>query len=188
MTMSIKHIFLFALPLALIACGGEDKPVADEPRMIEARTRIRAKEDSLFENRAFDRRTAQGMVDVYKAYAAAYPVDSMAPEYLFRAAGTLKSMGDAEQAIKLYDRISEQYPGWRRRVDVLYMKALTLDDDLDRDGEAKTIYQQVMYEYPEHPFARDAKAMIENLGLSDEELIEKFKRMNEAQEAATPAQ
>lgn len=40
-------------------------------------------------------------------------------------------------------------------------------------------------EYPEHPFARDAKAMIENLGLSDEEIIAKFKALNEGQAETT---
>ena len=59
------------------------------------------------------------------------------------------------------------------------MKALTLDDDLDQDGEAERIYKQVINEYPDHPFARDARAMIENLGLTNEELIAKFKAMNE---------
>ncbi|MBK9175751.1 MAG: hypothetical protein IPM46_05315 [Flavobacteriales bacterium] len=72
-------------------------------------------------------------------------------------------------------------------MDVLYMKALTLDDDLDRDGEAQVVYQQVINNFPEHPFARDAKAMIENLGLSDEELIAKFNRMEEERAAAEAA-
>lgn len=167
--------------ILLAACGGSE-PTADA-KMLEARQRIRVQEDSLFEHAAFDQRSALAMIDVYKAYAAAYPLDSMAPEYLFRAAGMHKSNHQPEQAIKLYDRITDNYQSWRRRVDVLYMKALTLDDDLDQDGEAKRIYEQVINEYPEHPFARDARAMIENLGLTNEELIAKFKAMNAAEEA-----
>ena len=174
----MRRILLIALPVMLFSCG-EAEPTADA-KMIEARTRIRTMEDSLFEHKAFDRRSAQAMVDVYKAYVAAYPQDSLAPEYLFRAAGTVKSMGDPDQSLKLYDRITTDYADWRRNVDVLYMKALTLDDDLDRDGEAKTVYEQVIAKYPDHPFARDAKAMIENLGLTDEELIAKFKAMNDS--------
>lgn len=182
MNPDMRRILLLALPFVLFACG-EAEPAADA-KLMEARTRIRAMEDSLFEHKAFDRRSAQAMVDVYKAYVAAYPKDSLAPEYLFRAAGTVKSMGDPDQSLMLYDRIISDHPDWRRNVDVLYMKALTLDDDLDRDGEAKTVYEQVIANYPEHPFARDAKAMIENLGLTDEELIAKFKAMNDSLSAA----
>ena len=176
MIQAMNKVLLLALPLALFACG-EPEPTADS-KLMEARTRIRTMEDSLFEHQAFDRRSAQAMVDVYKAYVAAYPQDSLSPEYLFRAAGTVKSMGNPDQSLKLYDRIITDYPSWRRNVDVLYMKALTLDDDLDRDGEAKLVYEQVINNFPGHPFARDAKAMIENLGLTDEELIAKFKAMN----------
>lgn len=175
--ITMRHLYILPCVLLLVACGGSDEPAVDA-KVIEARARIRAKEDSLFANQAFDRRNAQGMVDVYKAFAAAYPLDSMAPEYLLRAADVLKGMHEPEQSIALYDRIIQDYPAWDQIVTVLYMKGLTLDDDLDRDGEAKVVYEQVINNFPEHPFARDAKAMIENLGLSDEELIAKFKAMN----------
>lgn len=181
----MRYALLFLIIILITACGGPAEP-ASEDKLIAARARIRTMEDSLFEHHAFDQRSAQGMVDVYKAYAAANPVDSMAPEYLFRAAGMLKSMREPDQSLAMYDRLLENYPSWNRLVDVLYMKALTLDDDLDRDGEAKVVYEQVINNFPEHPFARDARAMIENLGLSDEELIAKFKRLEEEQ-AATEA-
>lgn len=177
--MNGKPALLIAIASLLFACGGGGEQTTD-PKMLEARARIRQQEDSIFESRSFDRRTAQGMVDVYKAYAAAYPADTLTPEYIFRAAGTLKSMDEAEQGLALYDRLIRDYPSWRRTVDVLYMKALTLDDDLDRDGEAKVVYEQVIANFPDHPFARDARAMIENLGLSDEELIAKFRAMNDS--------
>lgn len=180
----MKRLVLFVLPLALIACGGNDGLSEADAKKAEAQRRIRRMEDSLFANRAFDQRSAQAMVDVYKAYVAAYPQDSLAPEYLFRAAGTMKSMGDPEGALRLYDRIIKDHSAWKRNVDVLYMKALTLDDDLGRLGEAKAVYEQVVRNFPDHPFARDARVMIENLGLTDEELIAKFKAMNDSAAAA----
>ena len=181
----MKKSLLLLLPLVVFACGGNDGPAEVDTKMAEAQKRIRHMEDSLFDNRAFDLRSAQAMVDVYKAYVAAYPLDSLAPEYLFRAAGTVKSMHDPEGSLKLYDRIIKDYPSWKRNVDVLYMKALTLDDDLDRLGEARVAYQQVINNFPDHPFARDAKVMMQNLGLTDEELIAKFKAM---QDSTTSAQ
>lgn len=175
------RLSLLLPPLLLLAACGGSPPSADQ-QMMEGRQRIRAKEDSLFDHAAFDQGSADMMIAEYKAYAQAFPLDSMAPEYLFRAAGMHKSNHQPELAIKLYDWVADNYQSWRRRPDVLYMKALTYDDDLDQDGEAKRIYEQVINEYPEHPFARDARAMIENLGLTDEEIIAKFKAMNAEQE------
>jgi len=178
-----KTALIVACSALLLACGG-NKTEAPDAKMLEARARIRHMEDSLFESKGFDQRSVQGMVDVYKSYAAAYPADTMTPEYLFRAAGSLKSLHQAEQSLALYDRLIRDHGDWRRTVDVLYMKALTLDDDLDRDGEAKVVYEQVIATFPDHPFARDSRAMIENLGLTDEELIAKFKAMNAGSEEA----
>lgn len=186
MNIRMRTPLLLAFVTLLLACGGSEE-AAPDAKMVEANRRIRAMEDSLFEHRAFDQRSAQAMVDIYKAYALAYPNDSMAPEYLFRAAGTLKSMHQADNSIVLYDRLIREHPSWKRLVDVLYMRALTLDDDLDRLGEARTAYQLVITTFPDHPFARDAKVMIENLGLSDEELIQRFKQKEREDSAATAA-
>lgn len=179
----MKKSILFILPLFLLACGGSDTASTSDAKMLESRTRIRAMEDSIFDHGAFDQRSMQSLVDVYKAYAVAFPNDSLAPEFLFRASTTVKSMHDPEQAIMLCDRVIKTYPEWRRIVDVLYMKALTLDDDLDQKGAAKTAYEQVIQAFPDHQFARDSKVMIENLEYTDEELIERFKQ-RELEEAA----
>jgi TolA-binding protein len=107
----------------------------------------------------------------------------MAPEILFRAAGLAKSMRDPEQSIFLYDRIITDYPSWYRLPDVYYLKAFTIDSDQDRKGEAKRAYEEVINRYPEHPFAKDAKAMIENLQYTDEELIQRFQQMADSSAA-----
>ena len=172
----MKKLLLFTSVAFLFACGGGKTEGGDAS---EAVKRIRAMEDSVFANLAFDQRSAQALLDVYKAFATTNPLDSMAPEYLFRAAGVARSTHDADQSLRLYDRIIADYPSWRRLPDVYYLKAFTLDSDLDRKGEARTAYKEVISRYPEHPFAKDAQAMIDNLGLSDAELIEKFERMQQ---------
>ncbi|MBK9175750.1 MAG: hypothetical protein IPM46_05310 [Flavobacteriales bacterium] len=110
----MRYAPLFIVAIVFTACGGPAETAAED-KLIAARTRIRAMEDSLFEHHAFDQRSAQGMVDVYKAYAATNPLDSMAPEYLSRAAGMLKSMREPEGSLAIYDRLLENYlpgTGW----------------------------------------------------------------------------
>jgi TolA-binding protein len=180
----------FVVPMALaalVACGGakEDAPKKDDGVMPAAEMvgRIRAMEDTLFADSLFNRRGAQTLLDVYKAFAKAHPLDTMAPEYLFRAAGMAKGLGQPQESIQYYDRIIKDYGHWRRLADTYYLRAFTIDSDLGEKGRAKTAYEEVIAKFPDHRFAKDARAMIDNLQYTDEELIERFKKMNAEAEA-----
>ncbi|MBX2973774.1 MAG: hypothetical protein KF797_11785 [Flavobacteriales bacterium] len=181
--------YLLSIPVAvlLFSCGGAGKK--DTPA--DAHAQIRTMEDSVFQTLTFDRDKALALIDVYKAYATANPYDTLSAEYLFRAANVAKSMHDGEQSIKLYDRIVRDFPSWRRLPDVLYLKAFTIDSELGNKGEAEMAYRAVVSAYPDHPFAKDAYIMIQNLQYSDEELIQMFQARQDsidaAQAQATPA-
>jgi tetratricopeptide (TPR) repeat protein len=177
---------LLAGVLMLMGCGpgGDIAGKGDAPDPLEARARITAMEDSLFNSSGFDARSAQALLDVYKRYALTFQRDTLVPEYLFRAASVCRTMGDPEQSIVLYDRIMVDYSGWDKLPDVLYLKAFVMDTDLGRKGEAKRAYQKVINVFPEHPFAHDARMMIQNLDLTDEELVRRFQEQEQA--AATP--
>lgn len=169
----MKKFLLFPLAALVLCVGCGEKA----EQATDVASRIKAMEDSVFESLSFDQRKAQALLDVYKSFAKNYPQDSLAPEYLFRAANLAKTMHDGEQGIVLYDRIIKDYPTWKRLPDVYYLKAFTIDSDLDRMGEAKTAYEEVIARYPDHPFAKDARAMIDNLQYTDEELIQRFQQM-----------
>jgi tetratricopeptide (TPR) repeat protein len=166
--------------LVLAACGGGTEVPAPESKVAPPGTveRIRTQEDSLFNRLGSDQRGALALLGVYKVFADSFPQDTMAPEYLFRAAGLSKALGQAAQGVTLYDRIIVNYPDWRKIASTYYMKAFTIDDGLDDTAAARIAYQQVIDKFPDHPFARDARAMIGNLRYSDEELIARFKAMN----------
>jgi len=181
MNLPMKHLFALSLVVFVaIGCGSDPKPASETAAMAG---KIQVMEDSLFNSTQYDQRKAQALLDVYKAYATTYPLDSMAPEFLFRAAGLAKSMRDPHQSVFLYDRIATDYPSWYRLADVYYLKAFTIDSDQDRMGEARAAYEEVIKRYPDHPFAKDAKAMIENLQYTDEELIERFQAMQDSAQA-----
>jgi TolA-binding protein len=177
--MTMKLNLTIPLVLALITLGCDRSSPVDEKvsKAIEMRSRIKGMEDSLFNASVFEQRNAQALLDVYKAYATALPLDSMAPEYLFRAAGVARSMKDPQQSVFLYDRITTDYPGWRKLPDTYYLKAFVIDADLGQKGEAQRAYTFVINNFPEHPFAEQARLAIANLNYSDEELIARFKAM-----------
>lgn len=188
--MAMKKLLLPLIVLLAACGGGADDNGNSDPRNTgelsaeEMVGRIMAMQDTLFAKPYFDTKGAQALLDVYKAFVQKHPLDTISPEFLFRSAGIAKALGRPEEGLKLYDRVIDEYPSWRRIADTYYMKAFTLDADLDRKGEAETAYREVIDRFPEHPFARDAQAMIDNLPYSDEELIERFQKMNEGQAAA----
>lgn len=176
----MKNLLLIPVAALLLSCGGEAK----NETPADAQARIRAMEDSVFQSLSFDKRKALALIDVYKAYATANPYDTVAAEYLFRAANVAKSMHDGEQSIKLYDRIVKDFPSWRKLPDVLYLKAFTIDSEIGNKGEAEMAYRAVIEAFPSHPFAKDAYQMVQNLQYTDEELIAIFKARQDSIDAA----
>ena len=73
--------------------------------------------------------------------------------------------------------LAEVRKEWERLPDAYYVKALTIDADIGHKGEAKRAYEQVINQFPDHPYAQDARALIANLEYSDEELIRRFQQM-----------
>ena len=53
-----------------------------------------------------------------------------------------------------------------------------MDNFLNDDAKAKIIYEEVIAKYPNLSYANDAKAAINNLGKTDEELIKEFEKKN----------
>jgi outer membrane protein assembly factor BamD (BamD/ComL family) len=184
--MNMRSLITIASAVLLFACG-TDAPVDEKAaKAAEMRGRIQRMEDSLFNSGLFEQRNAQALLDVYKAYATAMPLDSLAPEYLFRAAGVARSMKDPQQSIFLYDRIIRDYPSWKKLPDTYYLKAFVIDADLRKLGEAEMAYKALISAYPDHAYAAQARQAIENLKYTDEELIARFKAM--ADSSATAGQ
>ena len=177
MMATMRNLLALAAGAMLVACGS-DAPVDESAsKAAGMRSRIQQMEDSLFNSGSFDQRNAQALLDVYKAYATALPLDTLAPEYLFRAAGVARSMRDPQQSIFLYDRIIRDYPSWNKLADTYYLKAFVIDADLDRLGEAEAAYMELIRSFPDHAYASQARQAIENLKYTDEELIARFKAM-----------
>lgn len=173
--MRYVPIVLVATAL-LVACGGAE----DAPKEVTARSEaeaLRAFEDSLFtpEN-PFSEAGARTLLAKYAAFVDAYPLDTLVPEYLFRAASMKVSLRDPEGALRNYSRIMRDFNDWHKMPDVLYLRALTIDRDLGQKGEAQRAYQELIDRYPDDRFTQDARRMIEMLGLSDEEILERIRQ------------
>ena len=77
-----------------------------------------------------------------------------------------------------YDKIIEEYPEYRNRVDILFTKAFVYDNELKDKEAAREAYQLVADTYPDTKFGKDAKTCLSILHMSDEDLIKAFEKEN----------
>jgi tetratricopeptide (TPR) repeat protein len=117
---------------------------------------------------------AQKQVALCEEFADKYTVDPRAPQFLDFGAKAAKAAGQYEKAIKLYDRIIGAYSEYPNLPEVMFNKAFILDEDLNRDDEAKQVYTDLIRKYPNHQLSKNAKGLLELLYLTDEEVIRKL--------------
>ena len=160
-------LLLLVLTTTIISC---------EPANKKDATKIKETEDALFSaNDGFiDKTNALELVDMYVNYTDNYPADSMAVEYLFKAAEFCLNLGEGQRAIALYDRVIIEYPDFRKVPECLFLKAYVYENYLGDLENAKAIYLLFIERYPDNEFADDAQVSIQNLGKSPEELIRQF--------------
>ena len=170
---SLLMLFMLA---AVISCGPSSEKDA---------SKIKAAEDELFaaEEGFVDKEKALVLVDMYIAYTDAYPQDSMAVEYLFKAAEFCLNLGEGQRAIAYYNRVINEYPDFRKVPECLFLKGYVYENSLGDLEKAKATYLEFIERYPDNEFADDAQVSIQNLVKTPEELIKEF----EAQQAAAEA-
>lgn len=125
--------------------------------------------DSLFRLEAD---LAYSYVEGCQVYSLINPGDSMSAEYLHKAAETLRSLRAIDRSLKVYDKIIDQYPGHPRASQALFLKAFTYDNNLKELDSARKYYTVFLEKHPDDDFTSSAKFLLENLGKSDDELIE----------------
>jgi len=135
---------------------------------ISTNSNMRAQSDSIMEvlNERYDR------------FVKENPEHEMAPVYLDNAANIARKKKDYKTALEYYNRIVKDYPQSENIVDTKFLIAFVYDAELNNKEKAREQYQAVVDEYPNHILGRNAKARLENLHMSDEELIEHFESMN----------
>ena len=111
------------------------------------------------------------------------PTDSASAEYLFKAADISVGLGNYEASINYINRLTKDFPKYEKVVEIWLFKGFIYENYMDSHAQAVKAYEELILKYPNHRLAQDAQAAIDNLTLSEEELLEKFKKMNEQPES-----
>lgn len=148
--------------LLMVACG---------PSREERISAIEDFEDSIFESAvAADPQVADQLTQLYVDFADKYPKDSLAPQYLMKAADVQSNVLHTERAVELFDRIIQDYPDFDEVPMCYFLKgnALELNSQLD---EAKAAYEEFLAKYPDHYMADQTRKMLPLIYMSNEEKL-----------------
>lgn len=103
-----------------------------------------------------------------------YPNDTLAALPLYRAAEVVRAMNDPKKAAAIYERIHNDYNSFSKAPESLFMLAFTYDEDLNNFDLAKVTYEKFMKLYPDNVFAKSTPMLLENLGKTDEEILQQL--------------
>jgi len=112
------------------------------------------------------------LASYYVKYAA-YG-DSLAPEYLYKAAGIYMNTHEPVKAIKALDEIINKYPSYNKTENCYFLRGFVYDDKLKDTANARKYYKEYLIKYPNGDFSKDTKLLLENMGKSNEEIFKEL--------------
>lgn len=121
-----------------------------------------------------DRLKAQELIQAYENFAAAYPEDSLSPEYLYRGAELAMNLQMSGRAVQTFQKILTTYPDFDKSALCIFLQAFIYENQMQQYDEAKKLYREFLEKHPGHELAEDALVSIQNMGKSLEELIKSW--------------
>ena len=104
--------------------------------------------------------------------------DEASVKKLLSAGEAARTMKNFPKAISYFDMIIQKFPQMKGASQALFLKAFTMDNDLKQYDRAKGIYEMFLQKYPQDGFADDVQFLLENLGATNEEIIQKFDKVD----------
>ena len=120
-------------------------------------------------------------IETFSKYAEANPKAADAPEYLFKAIEvSINTHQDPKQSIDLVNKLVSGYPEYDKNPVALFMLASFVYEDQKQEyDKARETYRQIIDNYPDSPFAKDAAIAVKQVGMTPEQLIEMFEANQE---------
>lgn len=172
-----RYLLLFLLLLGLGACKPSKEKLSEQ---------ITAMENRLFspDAQGLSQASVDSLIASYESYASRFPDDAGTPDYLFKAAGIAMNTGNGARAIELYDRLMAGYAAHPKAELALFFKGYVQENLMKNLEQAKETYLLFIEKFPDNEFADDARASIDNLGKTPEQMIREFEAKRMADSAA----
>lgn len=135
------------------------------------------------DNTGINRATSLAYVDACEAYALVNPNNPNTAGYLFKAAEVAKSLRTFPKSLSLYDWIIQDYPDYEKMPTSLFLKGFIIENNLGDDEKARQVYNEFVTRFPNHELADDVQFLIENLGKTDEEILEMIEQKRQEKQS-----
>lgn len=166
-----KTIFVMAVTMmiAMVGCHNQNGKTSEKD--------VKKAEEALFNSdMTTNPEAVSGTIATFSKYADDNSEAADAPEYLFKAVEiSINTKQEPQQSIDLVNRLVTNYPEFDKDPVALFMLASFVYDEQMRDlDKAREVYQRLIDNYPDSPFAADAAIAITQLGMTPEELVKMF--------------
>ena len=172
----MKRNFLLIAMMAifvLVGCNRAVKTTQDD---------VKKAEEAMFNgDLTANKEAVPDAIATFTKYVEDNPEAADASEVLFKAVEiAVNTRQDPQQSIGLVNKLVADYPKCDKNPVALFMLAtFVYDEQLHDLDKARETFQQIIDNYPESPFARDAEISITQLGMTPEELIRMFEAQAE---------
>jgi len=125
-----------------------------------------------------DTTAIEDIADKYIEFVNQNPNDAKAADYLLEAAKISIEKKDFKKAIFCIILIEENYPDYPQYPEVILTKAYIYGEHQNNKGMARECYEMFIEKFPDNEHVETAKAMLELMYMSDEDIIKKFEEKN----------
>lgn len=127
---------------------------------------------------SYNHKVALKTLHEYQLFIEAYPNDSLTPNYLYLSGQLSKSINLFGEAVRKFETLIKDYPEFKDIAKAQFLIGMIYENNLQDTLKAKAAYQEFIDNYPQNELVDDAQFLIQNLSLSDQELIEFLKSKN----------
>lgn len=118
-------------------------------------------------------------INSYEQIFEKHPDSPLAPKALFeigklyqsRSVKNLNTVASLNKAIEYYGKIFNEYPNNEEAPKALFMKGFIQSNELEDYPAAKSSFNMFIQKYPNNEMIPSAKAELENMGKSPEEIL-----------------
>jgi len=115
------------------------------------------------------------LAQLHAIYAAD---DTSSTDYLMNAAAVARGYGNEKMANLLYAWIESDFPKSENAPKALFERAF-MWDQIKNVKRAEALYQRFIEKYPSHNLISQVKMLLDNVNLSDAEILERLEQNNE---------
>lgn len=194
----MKSIYLFAIAFTFFSCGTSEKEVLEGDNLKENKEStseyidLSTLSEDMFilhlnkiETQLIDPKTnetsrpnAIKMLEASNNFAERFPESDKRESVMYKGALAARGLDKHFEAVRILHELGNEYGESERYPDYAYEEAFIYDDIIGDKQKAKTIYEQLAKDFPEHPFGKDSEARLKIIDMTDEELMEYFSNQN----------